>query len=201
MAKNIRIAVVILRSPGRISPKCKNGPHSSPGVLVQDIPYLLPAMPYASKVGNRRNTGFMLDAQHHLAGKLAGGAPCAIRHADETGAVRLQFTDSLVQGRRCLLVLGGKNSKDRLGPAPDCNLSLRCTSLYLAWLNTDPHHGSMGIITGLGASTGTGAEGEAIPDLSSSVMFSCQLAGGTMTSSPGLMGSLSLLSKSVLRFT
>ena len=39
-------------------------------------------MPYASKVGNRRNTGFMLDAQHHLAGKLAGGAPCAIRHAE-----------------------------------------------------------------------------------------------------------------------
>ena len=96
---------------------------------------------------------------------------------------------------------GMDNSKDRLGPAPDCNLSLRCTSLYLAWLNTDPHHGSMGIITGLGASTGTGVEGEAIPDLSSSVMFSCQLAGGTMTSSPGLMGSLSLLSKSVLRFT
>ena len=50
----------------------------------------------------------------------------------------------------------------------------------------------MGIITGLGASTGTGAEGETIPDLSSSVMFSCQLAGGTMTSSPGLIGSLSL---------
>ena len=115
MAKNIRIAVVILRSPGRISPKCKNGPHSSPGVLVQDIPYLLPAMPYASKVGHRRNTGFMLDAQHHFAGKLAGGAPCTIRHADETGAVRLQFTDSLVQGRCCLLVFGREKFKGQAG--------------------------------------------------------------------------------------
>lgn len=51
----------------------------------------------------------------------------------------------------------------------------------------------MGIITGLGASTG--AEGEAIPDLSSSVMFSCQLAGGTMTSSPRLDGFLVIIIK------
>ena len=97
--------------------------------------------------------------------------------------------------------LGGKNSKDRLGPAPDCNLSLRCTFSLLAWLYPDPHYGSMGIITGWGAAAGAGAADGAAPGSPSPIMFSCQLAGGTITSSPGLMGSLSLLSKSVLRFT
>lgn len=72
-------------------------------------------MPYASKVGHRRNTGFMLDAQHHFAGKLCGGAPCTIRHADETGAVRLQFTDSLYKADAACSFLGGEKIKGQAG--------------------------------------------------------------------------------------
>ena len=72
-------------------------------------------MPYAGKVGHRRNTGFMLDAQYHLAGELAGGTSRAVRHTDETGPVGLQFTDGLVQSRRRLLIFGREKFKGQAG--------------------------------------------------------------------------------------
>ncbi len=115
MAEGIRITVVIFRAARGISPQGQNGPHPCLGVLVQNAPYFLPAVAYASKVGHRGNAGFMLDAQHHLPGKLTGGAARAVCHADKTGMVRFQFTDGLVQGRRSLLVLGREKFKGQTG--------------------------------------------------------------------------------------
>ena len=131
---------------------------------------------YAKWLGHRRNTGFMLDAQHHFAGKLRGWSPCTnVKIADENWRGKLlQFTDSLVQGRCCLLVLGGESQRTGRDRRPIVILSLRCTTL--AWLIRILT--SMRIITGLGASTGTGVESSPPDFCLLQIMFSCRSQAG-----------------------
>ncbi len=74
----------------------------------------------------------MLDAQHHF-GVSRGWSPRTIRHADETsGHDWLQFTMVWYKADAACSFWAGKIQRDRLGPAPDCNLFSKVHFFYLA---------------------------------------------------------------------
>lgn len=61
--EGIRRTVVMPHAAGRITVKGQYRAHSRLGIPIQNVPYFLPAVPYAGEVGYRRNPGFILDAQ------------------------------------------------------------------------------------------------------------------------------------------